>query len=51
MKIKHLPIWYGKSATAYELQIGRLCFYYTYVVGDYWKWRPWRRIEIDWERD
>lgn len=34
-----------KGATAYELQIGRLCFAFCHLKGAYWRYRPWRRFE------
>lgn len=39
-----------KGATAYEWQIGRLYGRITHLRGDYWKYRPWRRLSFGWDR-
>jgi hypothetical protein len=39
-----------RGATAYEAQVGRLCLNLCYLRGDYWKWRPWRRVKVWWDR-
>lgn len=37
-----------RGATAYELQIGRLWVRWTFLRGQYWQWKPWRRLSIQW---
>ncbi len=38
MKVAHLPIWYLKGATAYELQVWRFGVKYVHLKGKYyWK--------------
>lgn len=39
-----------KGATAYEAQLGRLWIRICHLRGDYWAWRPWRRIEFGVDR-
>jgi hypothetical protein len=39
-----------KGATCYEAQLGRIWIRICYMRGDYWKWRPWRRIAVGWDR-
>lgn len=37
MKVRHLPIWIIRGATAYEVQVWRLCL--RFVYRKYWsKW-------------
>lgn len=46
-------IWYigvQKGPTAYSWQVFRLYCRITYLRGDYWKWRPWRRVSFGWDR-
>ena len=37
-----------KGATAYELQVGRLCGRICHLKGEHWAWKPWRRFNISW---
>lgn len=40
-------IFFAKSATSYELQIGRLCIWFCFLIGRKWKWYSFfKRIEI-----
>lgn len=38
-------VWH-KGIAAYELQIGRLYVRVTHLQGDWWRWRPWRRVSF-----
>ena len=40
-----------RCATAYEFQVGRLWVRWIYLSGEYWRWKPWRRLEVYWVRD
>lgn len=35
-----------KGSTAYEYQIGSFHIRICHLKGDYWAWKPWRRISI-----
>ena len=37
-----------KSATGWEGQIGRLSWHWCTLEGRYWKWKPWRRLTVQW---
>lgn len=37
-------IGFGKGATSYELQIHKVVFYWTFLKGKYWRFKPWRRF-------
>lgn len=40
-----------KGATAYEWQWRNLHLRIVHLSGDYWRWRPWRRVEVIWHED
>lgn len=39
-----------RGATAYELQVGRFIVRVCHLSGAYWRWRPWRRFKLEWDR-
>lgn len=39
-------IYAMRGATAYELQVWRIVMRWTHLRGQYWRWRPWRRVSI-----
>ena len=41
-----MKVIFMKGATAYELQIGRYWLAICHLKGEYWAWRPWRRISL-----
>lgn len=41
-----MPKVWIRGATAYEVQIGRLCVRVCHLKGAYWSWKPWRRVKI-----
>lgn len=37
---------YLKGATAYEFQVGRYYMHVCHLRGEYWRWKPWRRVSF-----
>lgn len=49
MEIKGIPFyWFAKGATSYEAQFGRIVIRLCHLQGEYWRWRPWRRVSVKW---
>jgi hypothetical protein len=38
-----------RGAAFYEFQIGRLWLKWCHFKGEYWDWKPWRRVKMGWE--
>ena len=39
-------LWFKRGATAYEAQVGNWVLRLVHLRGEYWAWRPWRRVSL-----
>jgi len=39
-------LWFKRMATAYEAQFGSICIRWCFLKGEYWAWKPWKRLSI-----
>jgi hypothetical protein len=52
MRILGVFVGGGKGATSWEFQVWAFSVRVCHLRGDYWRWKPWRRIRFQyWSKE